>query len=143
MPDYKRKKVHKGLKAKRERTNKSNDIIMSNTRKNNKNVIPENDIKVVRGAKLKQKQKTKTLLVTTAIICAVCIVFSLILPVSLYENIINTIAVVGHGSYPASVSGSTIINTVSNGSHYFILTDTNISAYSNSGKKIFSEMKNL
>ena len=140
MPDYKRKKVHKSFKAKRERTNKSNDIIMNNTKKGKGNIIPDNDIKVVRGAKLKQKHRNNTLLATIAVICSVCIVLSLILPVSLYENIVNSIALLGHGSYPANISGSAVINTVSSGSYYYVLTDTNISAYSNSGKKIFSEM---
>ena len=138
MPDYKRKKFKKGLKAKRERTSKSNDIIMSSS--NHKKVVPENDIKVVRGKKLNQKRRTKFLFGTVAVICAICFFLSLLLPVSLYENVVNTVSVWGHGSYPANVSGSSVINCISNESYYYVLTDTNVTAYSNGGKKIFSEM---
>lgn len=140
MPDYKRKKVHKGLRAKRERTVKSNDIIMKSTKHKYKSVVPENDIKIVRGAKLKQKQRVGVLLSVIAITSIICLVLSLVLPVSLYENIVNTFALVGHGSYPLNIYGSTVINAVSNDTHYYVLTDTNISAYTNGGKKIFTEM---
>ena len=140
MPDYKRKKVRKGFRAKRERTTKSNDIIMSSSKSKMQNVVPENDIKVVRGAKLKRKRRTNILIATVAVICVACLFLSLILPVSLYENIVNTVALIGHGSYPINVSGSTVLNTVSNGSYYYVLSDTNIAAYTNGGKKIFSEM---
>ncbi len=138
MPDYKRKKFKKGLKAKRERTSKSNDIIMSSSKQ--KKVVPENDIKVVRGTKLKQKRRTKILLTTAVVFSAICILLSVLLPVSLYENIVNTVAILGHGSYPANVSGSSVISCVSNKSYYYVLCDTNITAYSNNGKKIFSEL---
>ncbi len=141
MPDYKRKKFKKGFKAKRERTTKSNDIIMNGSKR--KNVVPESDIKVVRGNILKQKRRTKILLTTVAILSAICIFLSLLLPVSLYENIVNTVALLGHGSYPANTYGSSVIDCVSNESYYYVLSDTNLTAYSNSGKKIFSELHGL
>lgn len=140
MPDYKRKKVRKSLKPKRGKSKPSNDIIMQNTKKSNKNIVPENNIKVVRGAKLKRKRNINIFISASALICVICIMLSLLLPVSLYENVVNTISLVGHGSYPAEISGSTVLNTVSNGSYYYVLSDTNISAHSNSGKQIFSEM---
>lgn len=140
MPEYKRKKVRKGFNTKKKRTSKSNDIIMSNSRKKEKNILPENDIKVVRGAKLKQKHQTKIVLAVISIICVLCLFLSIVLPVSLSENVVNFFAVLGHGSYPSNISGSTVINTVSNSSYYYVLSDTNIMAYTNGGKKIFSEM---
>lgn len=140
MPEYKRKKVRKGFNAKKKRTSKSNDIIMSNFREKEKNVLPGNDIKVVRGAKLKQKHRTKIMITAISVICVACLFLSLVLPVSLSENVVNFFAVLGHGSYPSNISGSTVINTVSNSSYYYILSDTNVMAYTNGGKKIFSEL---
>lgn len=138
MPDYKRKKFRKSHKAKGKKSNVDNDIIMSNSK--NKSVLPEKDIRVVHGAKLKRQRKTKIIIAALSVICAVFVFFSLILPVSLYENVVNCISLLGQGSYPANISGSTVIDTVSNGSYYYVLSDTNVTAYSNNGKKIFSEM---
>lgn len=141
MPDYKRKKVRKSLKSKpRQITNSKQDIVMSNSKRKKGNVLPENDIKIVRGAKLKRKRRINTLLAVTAIVITACIFLSLVLPVSLYENIVNTVAMFGHGSYPADISGTDVLNTVSNGSYYYVLSDTHISAYTNAGKAIFTEM---
>lgn len=140
MPKYKRKKVRKVFKQKHAKNNQNNDIIMSNSKSKKQNIVPESDIKVVRGAKLKRKRRITAMLTAVAVICAFCIFMSLILPVSLAENIVNTVSVMGAGSYPSNISGSTVLDTVSNGSYYYVLSDTNITAFNNSGKKIFSEM---
>lgn len=111
-------------------TNKKKDI----------GIVPEDDIKIVRGTKYKRKQQTKILIYTLSVICIVCLVSSLILPGGLYENIVNFSSIIGHGSYPVSISGSTVLNTFSNKMYYCVLTDTNITAYSNNGKIIFDEL---
>ncbi len=141
MPEYKRKKVRKAIRPKaKERVNKSDDIVMRSSK--GKTPLSEdarNDIKVVRGAKYKRKRNSKIALMVVAAITVLCVLFSLILPVGLYENIVNLTATIGSGSYPKDISGSAILNVVSNGSYYYVLSDTNIAAYSNGGKQIYNE----
>lgn len=138
VPDYKRKKFRKNSRKKPLKTKSEINVAMHSSDK--KRLVPENNIKVVRGTKLKRKRITNIIVCVVAILCAVSIFLSIILPVSLYENIINTVALIGHGSYPTDINGSSVVDTVSNGSYYYVLSDTNITAYNNSGKKIFSEM---
>ncbi len=140
MPDYKRKKVKKSFKHKKNRVNHEDTITMTNKKQKNIGVVPENDIKVVRGAKYKRKQRISFFITAVAFVCAVCIVLSALLPCGLYENLVNLTSLMGHGSYPVSVSGGTVFNTVSCGSYYYVLTDTNVTAYSNSGKIVFDEL---
>lgn len=140
MPDYKRKKIKKTFRHKKNRVNTQNTIAMTNKKQKNIGVVPEDDIKVVRGAKYKRKQQTKVFVFAISLICLLCIILSAVLPGGLYENIINFSSIIGHGSYPTSVSGGTVLNTVSNGSYYYVLTDTNITAYANSGKVAFDEL---
>lgn len=140
MSEYKRKKVRKIHRRKPKKAIKyDNDIKMRST-KHHDNSDDNESIKVVRGAKLRHKHFTKIVLITIATISIVCIVLSFLLPVSLYENLVNTFALLGNGSYPIDLSGSQVLNVVSNGSYYYILTDSSISAYSNAGKEIFSEL---
>lgn len=140
MPDYKRKKFKKNSKHKKNRSNYDNTITMTNKKQNNVSIVPEDDIKVVRGKKYKRKQQTKILVCVITFICLLCIVLSAILPGGLYENVINMSSVIGHGSYPTGISGGTVLNTVSGGTYYYVLTDTNITAYANSGKIVFDEL---
>lgn len=140
MPDYKRKKVKKAFRHKKSRVNTENHITMSNKKQKKVGIVHGDDIKVVRGTKYKRKQQTKIFLFAISLICLLCIFLSAILPGGLYENIINFSSVIGHGSYPVSVSGGTVLNTISNGSYYFVLTDTNITAYANNGKIVFDEL---
>lgn len=140
MPDYKRKKFKKTSKHKKSHSNYDNTITMTNKKQNNVGIVPEDDIKVVRGKKYKRKQQTKILVYVVTFVCLLCIVLSAILPGGLYENVINYSSIIGHGSYPTGVSGGAVLNTVSNGSYYYVLTDTNITAYANSGKIVFDEL---
>lgn len=140
MPYYKRKKVKRAFFHKKSIKKTNNDIAMNNVDSNSRNVVPDNKIKVLRGNKYKQKQRSLFLLSVVSIIAAVCILLSCILPVGLYENFVNFTSILGSGSYPNVVSGSSIINSVSNGYYYFVLTDTNLTAYSNGGKVIFNDL---
>ncbi len=140
MPEYKRKRVRKGIRPKaKERVNKSDDIVMRSSKSKTLSQNTQGDIKVVRGAKLKRKRNSKIALIAVAAIIAVCLLLSFVLPVGLYENIVNLTATFGSGSYPKDISGSVIFNTISNGSYYYVLSDTNIAAYTNSGKEIYNE----
>ena len=140
MPDYKRKKVNKFSKRKKSRVDTESTITMTNKKQKNIGVVPENDIKVVRGTKYKRKQKISFFATVIVVICVVCVFLSMLLPGGLYENIINYTSLIGGGSYPIGISGSDLLNTVSCGSYYYVLTDTNLAAYSNSGKIVFDEL---
>lgn len=141
MPDYKRKKVKRSSNDKRERHRLDNEIIMSSKKMTkNKGIVPEDDIKVIRGAKYKRSVKNKFIFSFIAIIAIIYLVLHLILPVSVYENFLNLTSVMGHGKYPINLSGSSVIDCVSNGQYYYVLTDTSICAYSNNGKIILNDM---
>ena len=143
MPDYKRKKVKRSFRHKKSYMNTESNIYMTNKKQKSKGIVPEENVKIVRGTKYKRKTQFKVFGIAICFICVFCIVLSSLLPGGLYENIINFSYVLGHGSYPTSVSGSTVLNTVSNGSHFYVLTDTNITAYSKNGKIIFDELHGL
>ncbi len=142
MPDYKRKKVKKSLSRKKNRVD-SDEIIMKPAKKRANSVIPQDDIKVIKGSSLKRKIKIRFFISVLAIVSAFFILLSFILPVSVYENIVNISALTGYGKYPLDVNGADIIDTVSNGSYYYVLTDTAITAYSNAGKLIFNDYHGL
>lgn len=140
MPEYKRKKVKKKFLNKKKSRNTSENIIMTDKKTKKVGVVPEDDIKVVRGAKYKKRRRTKIFVSAISFIILVCIILSAVLPGGLYENIINLTSIMGQGGYPTRISGGTVINTVSNGLYYYVLTDTNITAYSSGGKIIFDEL---
>lgn len=141
MADYKRKKVKKTFATRKKPREVNNDILMQpKAKKTTGSIVPQEDIKVVRGSKYNRKFRNKFLLSVVAIIAVIYLILSLILPVSVYENIINTTSLMGHGKYPMDVSGSTIVNSISNGQYFYVLTDTSIIAYSNSGKIVINEL---
>lgn len=142
LAEYKRKKIPKSHKKFRSKhyIADNNDIIMSNSKVARKNIIPESDIKVVRGSKLKRKRRLGIFSSIVALLCLICLILSLTLPTGLYESAVNAVSLIGNGSYPVQSHGSTVLSAVSNGSYYYVLSDTNISAFSNNGKQIFSEL---
>lgn len=141
MADYKRKKVKKTFTTRKKSHEVKNDIVMKQkTKKSVEPIVPQEDIKVVRGSKYNRKLRNKFLLSVIVVLAVIYLVFSIILPVSVYENILNITSLMGHGKYPIDVSGSTIINTISNGQYYYVLTDTSIIACSNSGKIVVNEL---
>ncbi len=141
MADYKRKKVKKTFTTRKKSHEVNNDIVMKPKQKKLiEPIVPQDDIKVVRGSKFNRKLRNKFILSVIAVFALLYFILSLILPVSVYENILNTTSLMGHGKYPIDVSGSTIINSISNGQHYYVLTDTSIIAYSNSGKIVINEL---
>ncbi len=147
MPDYKRKKVSNKRvskknshsksefsKAKKE-SNTSFDIDMSNSLNKSKK---QNSIKVVKGKKLEKQRKFKFALAVFLIVLAAYLVLTFTLPVSVHENLSNFIATVGAGDYPLEIYGTDVIDTHSKGTYYYVLTNTNLSAFSNSGKEIYT-----
>lgn len=141
MPDYKRKKIRKKSTQKKERKQLDNDIVMKpNKRKRSRGIVPENEMKVVRGAKYNRFIRNKFLIYIISFFALIYFLFYLILPVGVYENVVNTTALFGTGKYPIEISGNDIINCVSQGNHYYVLTDTSITAYSNNGKILLNGM---
>lgn len=140
MAEYKRKKVNKLFKNKLKKHNVDENIVMSNKKSRKRGIVPENNIKIVRGKKFIQKQKTKFIASFALIVCIIIFILSISMPGGLYENAVNYAALIGTGSYPTNILGSSVIDCVSNGSYYYVLTDTNIAAYSNNGKTVFNEL---
>lgn len=137
MPDYKRKKVKKsGVRKKR--VNRENQFEITNS--NKKPIVPDQKIRVVRGAKYKQRRKISILLSFVTVIALISLILSAVLPAGLYENIVNATALIGHGNYPIDVTGGSVINIASNRGYYYVLTDVGIAAYSSSGKVVLNEM---
>ncbi len=137
MPDYRRKRVKKsGVRKKR--VNRENQFEI--TTSNNKSIVPDQEIRVVRGTKYKQRRRYGILLFFVTVITLLCLILSAVLPVGLYENLVNTTALMGHGNYPIDILGDSVINTVSNSGYYYVLTDVGISAYSSNGKIALNEM---
>ena len=149
MPDYKKKKVNrlKGAprlkKSKRAAPPEENDIVMTSTPakrqiKPPKAEKPVSSMRVVNGKKLERKRKLRISFSAVAIVSVIALILHLILPVGIFENIQNITAIIGSGSYPAEISGTEVLNTVSRGNYYYVLTDTRLNAYSGGGKEIFS-----
>ncbi len=139
MPDYRRKKIKKSKLKSREIKNNDN-IIMEPKRHKNSNVIPQKNIKVINGNFYKRRFIAKFFISLLILVCSLFLIFSFILPVSIYENVVNAAALIGHGKFPIDIPGSTVINCHSTGNYYFTLTDTSITAYSNNGKFIFTDL---
>lgn len=143
MAEYKKKKIKRSIFHKKKHSHIDNDITVESKKKSNKfenDNDSTNDIKVIKGSKIRRKRQTKIFVCIVALMLLVVIILSATLPGGLYENTVNFFATIGQGSYPTSVSGGVVLNVADNGSHYYILSDTNITAYSSSGKIIFDEM---
>ena len=139
MAEYKRKKIKKSFFHKKKSSVVETNIPMTDKKSKATGIIHEKKIKVVRGNKQQRLQFAKVLIIAIAIVSLSLVILSVSLPVGLYENLVNLSASIGPGSFPLSISGSDIINTHTNGSYYYVLSDSNITAYSNSGKIIIDE----
>ncbi len=140
MPDYKRKR-RSGFKAapkinkKRIKNKEINaDIAMKPQSEENK---PQK-MRVVKGKKLEQKRRVKAITYALSVLLAVVVFCELIMPAGVIETAANAVEVLGAGKYPIELESSDTLNIVSKGAYYYLLTDTKISAVSNSGKVIYS-----
>lgn len=142
MPDYKKKKIHKikGLKKTLKLSPSERFTLEMSSQKTDKakNSLPRKNMKVVKGKKLERRRKLRILLVSLLAFFGVVATLSFILPCGLYENIVNTISIMGNGGYPIEIYGTEALDTVSKGSYYYLLTDSRLSAFSNNGKEIYS-----
>lgn len=144
MPDYKKKKVRRIGKAPKKIYKKAGiktaeNIEMSPKKISNKSPeTNEKNVRVIKGRKLERRNKLKIMAILAAVIIAVCTILHFVLPIGIMENLGNFMATIGSGSYPIEIYGTETLNTVQKGSYYYVLTDTNLCAFSNSGKKIYS-----
>ena len=144
MAEYKKKKIKRHLFRKKKHTHLENKAepsrIDKSSTKEKVNDEPKDEIKVIKGSKLRRKRQLRIFACIICVFVSFALILSMALPGGLYENAVNFFATLGSGSYPISISGGTIVNVSANGSHYYVLTDTNIAAYSTSGKIVFDEM---
>ncbi len=145
MPDYRKKRRNKMFSApqrvKKSRINKkedTQDIKMSPSKKRNSADTSKSNMRVITGKKLEQKRKFKVFAVALAVLLAAVLIFQIIFPAGILTTLSNSIALIGTGGYPISLDSTDTINTVSEGSHYYVLSDSRINAFSNSGKELFS-----
>ena len=149
MPDYKKKKVNRLKGAPKPKWSKgavpqkNDDIAMTSTpvrrqSKPTKTEKPVSNMRVVNGKKLERQKKIRISASALAIIAVIAVILHLILPVGIFENVQNLTALIGSGNYPAEINSSEVLNAVSRGNYYYVLTDTRLNAYSNGGKEIYS-----
>ncbi|MBP3706922.1 MAG: hypothetical protein J6J13_06740 [Clostridia bacterium] len=137
MPDYRKKRI--GFKKKNnKKTSKIDDNIKMESNDSKQKRFPKSNIKVVKGKKLERIRRFKIYGAIALFLVLAYLILSLIAPVSIGENITNLFALVGSGSYPKEIYGAKTLNAVSKGSYYYVLTDTDISAFSNSGKEVYT-----
>ena len=149
MPDYKKKKVNRlrgaprPKKARRAAILENDDIAMTSTppkrrSEPKKAEQPVSNMRVVNGKKLERKRKLRISFSAVAAAAVVIVILRLILPVGIFENVQNLTALIGSGGYPAEINSTEVLNAVSRGNYYYVLTDTRLNAYSNGGKEIYS-----
>lgn len=141
MPEYRRKKSHTG-KRKRvlsEVQKPRIDFKVPRRKKAGKTGSEqETGIRVVRGRKGEKRKKLYVFALATAVVLLTVFILSVIAPVSLFESTQNITLSMGSSSFPVAISGNGIMNAVPKNRYYYVLTDTNIMAFTNGGKKIFS-----
>ncbi len=141
MPEYKRKRrgrFSSAPKVNKKRTKKAEpnfDIAMSSAEKEYK---PRKNMRVVKGKKLEARRRFKVWASVIGIVLVVFLVCELLLPAGVFETASNSLKLIGAGSYPIELESNNTSTVVSKGSYYYVLSSNSITAFSNSGKKIFT-----
>lgn len=141
MPEYRRKKSHTGRRKRvlSEVQKPRIDFKVPRRKKAGKTGSEqETGIRVVRGRKGEKRKKLYVFALATAVVLLTVFIISVIAPVSLFESAQNITLSMGSSSFPVAISGNGIMNAVPKNRYYYVLTDTNIMAFTNGGKKIFS-----
>ena len=135
MPDYKKKRI--GFKGKKnnKKVKPQSDIQMNSGNDSEKS---KSKIKVVKGNKIARIRRLKIAGLVALTLSIVIVILSFTLPIGIGENLSNLFALIGGGEYPREIYGAKTLNAVSKGSYYYVLTDTNLCAFSNSGKEIYT-----
>ena len=143
MPVYRKKRRNRFMSAPKKAKvrpaakSNTNDIKMTSekNRKVKKNPV---NMKVVNGGKFERQKRFKLLLAIVAALTILIIVLEQILPAGILKTLSNTLAIMGNGNYPIELESTDTIDAKPLGSYYYLLTNTELSAYSNSGKKVLS-----
>ena len=143
MAEYKKKK-HSGRMAapkthkNRIKREKPREDIELTSYSSSPDTKPQNNMKVVRGKKLKTKYRFKVFFAVVIIVALVLVLCEALTPAGVFETLSTFGATIGSGSYPTELDGLNTTNVVSKGSYYYVLTNSKIEAYSTGGKRIFS-----
>lgn len=95
-------------------------------------------IRVLMGTKAVKQRKRIIVFSIVCLLLFAVVLFSALTPTGPFEFLENTVKSAGKGSFPASVSGSELLNAYSVGSLTYTLTDTHAEVYNSSGKQLFS-----
>ena len=136
MPDYKKKKHKRKTlhKSKKDFANDSFEITVKSKREVD---IPKTP-RVIKGNKELKGMRFKVFLSFLVIMALILSVSLLIFPVGIAETFNNFVLSVGSGEYPVEISGSRVLNVSTLDNYYYVLSDLNVYAVSNSGKQINS-----
>ena len=145
MPNYKKKK-HSKLFSSQGKPKKSNTVKAENffedftamAKDTNKKSENEKGIKVLKGKKLARKRRFKITAIACAVLLSAIIVLQTILPAGIVETLTNSVALLGSGNYPINLESADTVNVISKNSYYYVLTDSYVKAFTNSGKNLFS-----
>lgn len=144
MPDYKKKHIKKHIISnKKPKVAKKAELNIDDIEmkpKTSKKTKPQKrqNMNVIKGNKLQRMRKFQTTLASVVAVTLIFTILSLLLPVGIFENVNNLLAMLGKGGYPIELYGSQTLNAVSGGNYYYVLTDTNLGIRSNNGKDILS-----
>lgn len=145
MAEYKKKRVERFKRPPRPKIRKkhpekepSQDIPMSD---GSEKVKSKKDnaqkMRVVKGKKPERRRRMRLFALIAGVLIAAIAVAEWALPCGILENLGNAIALIGPGGYPIELDSNDTINAVSRGSYYYLLTNNELAAYSNAGKKVY------
>lgn len=142
MPNYKKRK-RRGVFSSPKRVKKSRiqqpqrqEIKMSPYGSRKKK--PQSEMRVVTGKKLEQKRRIKIYLPLLAALLVALSVLQIILPAGIIGTVSNSMALLGSGSFPVELVGTDTLDVVPRNNCFFVLTNETVTAFSNSGKKLFT-----
>lgn len=148
MPEYRKRRRNrlfsshpKSRAVIKRKHDKENDIIMTPDDSVNAIKAPKNaNMKVVKGKKAEKKKKFKFFTAVAVAVLVVCFVLEMVFPAGLVRTVKNTISVIGSGSLPIELESTNTIDVKPLGNYYYLLTNTHIYAYSNSGKELINQI---
>ncbi len=143
MPDYKKKKVSRfGFDMKKPNKPKKKkgdeDIVMKSQGKKAEPKAEPSRFRVVKGKREERRRRMTVTVAVIAVILVGCLLAHLILPVGLPENIVNSVHKIGSGSFPVELSGGETVTAEGRSGVFYTLTDTSVTAVTNSGKQVYN-----
>jgi len=141
MPDYKKKKRSKLFsleKKEKKRSDKKEYDEIEMYSDDEKAYKKNKNLKIVAGKKKERQRRFRNFSAFLAVVVVIILVLELILPAGIFETVKITANVIGSGSFPLKLESTETLNTVTKGSYYYVLSNTHFTAFSNSGKELFS-----